>query len=246
MAEESTREDRRSRQPNRSNRPARPKRSRRPLVIAAAVVVVIAVLAAVALLSPLLHLREVTVEGADHLDQEEVVSVSGLNERENLLFADTDAAAAAVSGMPWVKTVTVSRSWPSTVVVDITEYQAVGYIERDGDPSVVDENGTVFLRGMAPEGTTRIDVDDAEDAGVDAAVAAAATVLAALHEGLRANVEMVEADSAEDITLRFASGREVHWGSADRAEEKAVATELVLTREGQRWNVSNPSVPSVR
>ena len=89
-------------------------------------------------------------------------------------------------------------------------------------------------------------VDDAEDAGVDAAIAAAATVLAALHEGLRANVEMVEADSAEDITLRFASGREVHWGSADRAEEKAVATELVLTREGQRWNVSNPSVPSVR
>ncbi|HIW91061.1 MAG TPA: FtsQ-type POTRA domain-containing protein [Candidatus Corynebacterium avicola] len=233
MAEENTRRPRRSR---------RPTRSRRPLLIVAAIALVIVVLAAVALLSPLLHLREVTVEGASQLDTEEVVTTSGLNEGENLLFTDTDAAAASVSGMPWVKSVTVSRSWPSTVVVDITEYHAVGYIEEDGEPSVVDESGTVFLRGAEPEGTTLI---DAEDDDTDA-VKAAAKVLAALDEGLLANVEEVDAASAEDITLRFASGREVHWGSADRAEEKAVATELVLTREGQEWNVSNPSVPSVR
>ncbi|MGO1948808.1 MAG: cell division protein FtsQ/DivIB [Mycobacteriaceae bacterium] len=212
------------------------------LLGALGVLVLVVVLAGVALLSPLFNLREIDIEGAAQLDTEEVESASGLSQGENLLFTDTDAAARAVSGLPWVEKVTVSRSWPSTAVVRITEYEAVGVVEDGGESAVINGDGRVFLRGAAPEGTTPVKASsDDQDA-----VEAAGSVLGSLPEGLLEQVEEVDAPSAEDVTLRFPEGREVYWGSAERAEEKAEATRVVLGREGSVWNVSNPAVPTVR
>lgn len=243
VTENKNRNRNRSRNRARNRATGTGKGRRRALYSVVGVLAVVIVLVAVALLTPLLHVRDVEVKGTAQLSADEVVDASGLSEGENLLFTDTDAAASEVSGLPWVESVTVSRSWPSSVVVRVTEYEAVGYIDDDdGEPAVVNDAGKVFLRGSVPEGITEIDAepDDTE------AVSAAGTVLGALPDDVRGQVESVDAPSVDDITLRFPEGREVHWGSADRADEKAEATRVVLTREGQRWNVSNPAMPAVR
>ncbi|MGP9725088.1 cell division protein FtsQ/DivIB [Corynebacterium sp. AOP40-9SA-29] len=229
---------------NRSNRNARrdPRRRRRLAVVLGGLALVV-VLAAVLVFSPLLQVRSIEVEGTERLAPEDVIAAASSVDGQNLLFADTDEAAQSVSALPWVEKVTVSRDWPSSVRVQVTEFEAVGVVDGDSDgPLVINERGRVFLRGESPEGAVpvRASADDS------AALTAAGEALAALPAELRDQVEELEASSAEELTLRFPEGREVYWGSADRADEKAEATRVVLTREGDRWNVSNPAMPSVR
>lgn len=203
---------------------------------------ILVLLAAVLAFSPLLQVRSIEVEGAVHLEDEEVIVAATAVDGQNMLFADTGAAATSVAELPWVESVTVSRDWPSSVRVSITEYVAVGVVDSDDGPAAINDRGRVFLRGEAPEGAVpvRAEVDDTD------ALAAAGETLGALPDDLRDAVEEVDAPAADEVTLRFADDREVFWGSSDRAEEKAEATRVVLTREGQQWNVANPALPSVR
>lgn len=220
----------------------RPRRRRPRIVgIALAVAGVLVVLAAVAAFSPLLQVRSIEVEGTVYLEDEQVITAAGAVDGQNLMFADTGAAAASVAELPWVESVTVSRDWPSSVRVSVTEYVAVGVVDGADGPMAIDDRGRVFLRGEAPEGAVAVqaDPDDAD------ALAAAGETLGALPVELRDALEEVEAPSAEEVMVRFGDGREVFWGSSDRAEEKAEATRVVLLREGQHWNVSNPAVPAL-
>lgn len=219
----------------------RPK-NRRRLTVLGGILLVVVIVVGVAVLSPLFKADSVEVEGTVRLDPEQVTEAASGIEGRNLLFADTGDTAAAVSQLPWVEKVTVSRQWPSTVKVSVTEYDAVGVTDSGDGPAVFNERGRIFLRGESPEGA--VHVTASEDDGP--ALAAAGEAVSALPEELRGTLEEVDAPSSEELTLKFPEGREVFWGSADRADEKAEATRVVLSREGQQWNVSNPALPSVR
>jgi len=209
--------------------------------VAAVVVVVIGLV----LVSQLLTVKKVQVDGAVNQDSASVQDASGINDGDRMAGVDTGSAASAVSTLPWVDTVTVSRSWPSTVKITVTEHTAVGVLDDGGTPVVVDSEGRQFLRDAQPEGATPMRVSSTDQE----AVTAAAEVLLALDHmdpGFRAGVTEIDAPASDSVTLKFGDDREVFWGTSDRADEKAEATRIVLTREGARWNVSNPAQPSVR
>ena len=103
--------------------------------------------------------------------------------------------------------------------------------------------GKTFLRGVQPEGAAEFRDVKADDS---AAIAAAAKAVAALKPENREHLEYVSVKNAERIEMHFADNRVVFWGSADRASEKAEATWVVLQREGARWNVSNPAMPTLK
>jgi len=209
--------------------------------VAAVVVVVIGLV----LVSQLLTVKKVQVDGAVNQDSASVQDASGIDDGDRMAGVDTGSAASAVSTLPWVDTVTVSRSWPSTVKITVTEHTAVGVLDDGGTPVVVDSEGRQFLRDAQPEGATPMRVSSTDQE----AVTAAAEVLLALDHmdpGFRAGVTEIDAPASDSVTLKFGDDREVFWGTSDRADEKAEATRIVLTREGARWNVSNPAQPSVR
>jgi len=209
--------------------------------VAAVVVVVIGLV----LVSQLLTVKKVQVDGAVNQDSASVQDASGIDDGDRMAGVDTGSAASAVSTLPWVDTVTVSRSWPSTVKITVTEHTAVGVLDDGGTPVVVDSEGRQFLRDAQPEGATPMRVSSTDQ---DAVTAAAEVLLALDHmdPGFRAGVTEIDAPASDSVTLKFGDDREVFWGTSDRADEKAEATRIVLTREGARWNVSNPAQPSVR
>lgn len=221
------------------------RRIRRRWLIPAVIVVVAVIAALVVYVSPLMQVRSVEVAGTQNLSADQVREASGVSEGENLARLDTGSAASAVSQLPWVDSVTVSRSWPSTVQIDVTEHTAVGVVDDGGTPAAVDASGRVFLRGETPEGVKKITAR-VDDTGAVTAAASALDAVRQLDKGLYGQLESVEAPGASDVLLKFPEGREVYWGSAERAADKAEATRVVLMREGARWNVSNPALPSVR
>jgi cell division protein FtsQ len=209
--------------------------------VAAVVVVVIGLV----LVSQLLTVKKVQIDGTVNQDAASVQDASGIDDGDRMAGIDTGSAASAVSSLPWVDTVTVSRSWPSTVKITVTEHTAVGVLDDGGTPVAVDTGGHQFLRDARPEGATPMRVSSTDQD----AVTAAAEVLRALDEmdpEFRAGVTEVDAPASDSVTLKFGDDREIFWGTSDRADEKAEATRIVLTREGARWNVSNPAQPAVR
>ena len=111
----------------------------------------------------------------------------------------------------------------------------------------------LFLVAPPPEGTVEFAriprVDDPEPGKLSPrpeVMEAALDVLAALPERVRAETARIDAPGAAEVTVMLHDGREIHFGSADRAEEKGRAAEIVMDREGQRWTVANPAEPALR
>ncbi|WP_295646268.1 cell division protein FtsQ/DivIB [uncultured Corynebacterium sp.] len=192
---------------------------------------------------PVLRVNSIEVEGTHNADAAAVKDAANVGTSANMLRVDTDQVAEKVAKVPWVEQVTVSRSWPSTLKVEVREHAAVAYFRDGQEVSAVDESGKVFLKGIAPKGAKEITSARADDTR---AIAAAVTAINALYPKEREKLERVEAKTAESLVLRFPEGKSVTWGSAERADEKAEATRVVLAREGKKWNVSNPAMPSGR
>lgn len=220
--------------------------------VAAGVLVIIAAWA-VLYFFPVLTVKNVDVQGAQHADAQQITQASEVGERSNMLRLDTEEIARKVAPTPWVKKVTVSRSWPSTVNISVEEHEAVGVVKKDGETSLVNRDGKVFLNGPAPKGA--VEFTEVKD-GDTRALAAAAKAVDALDPENRKHLVQVAAPNAEAIEMTFelpapkgedkGPRKVVYLGSAEKLAEKAEAVRVVLQREQPNWNVSNPAMPTAR
>lgn len=218
-------------------------RGRRPVVVGLSVLVVIA--AAVAWLvfySSLLGVQQIQIRGAQTLSDAAVGDVLAIPHGTPLARVDTEAAEAALEGIPQVESATVSRGWPDTLVVRVVERSAVAAVDVGGSTWLVDRFGVLFAQVSAlPEGIVVLQVD--RPGPDDRATAAALEVIAALDPGIRAVLVRVSAPSPNEIELELAGGRTVIWGSADGSARKSqiLAGLLAGGVVGSVYDVSSPT-----
>ena len=67
--------------------------------------------------------KEVIISGLNKTSREDVFRVAGLDRPVNIWLFDADQAAAAVSTMPWLDEVRVSKTMPGTVTIEIVEHR---------------------------------------------------------------------------------------------------------------------------
>jgi cell division protein FtsQ len=101
------------------------------------------------LLGDTLRVRDIYVHGTQIADPQEVVSTAGLSSR-SLITLDTAGAAARLDALPEIKSATVHRQWPHSVVIDVVERQAWGYWQSGGKRVVIDENGLILQKARPP------------------------------------------------------------------------------------------------
>lgn len=222
-------------------------------IIVVALIVVAAIAWAVLWFTPVATVKELRVEGVVNGDAAAISESTGISTGEQLARVDTDAAAHAVAAQPWVEKVTVGRSWPSAVTVEVVEYASVAHIRATDGEHLFNSEGVEFLVAPPPPGSVELvrvpRVEDPDPGKLDPdpkVVRAVLDVLVALPERVRGEVARVDAPGQTEISLNLHDGREIFFGSSDRAREKGRAAEIVLDREGQSWNVSNPVEPTVR
>ncbi|WP_295625758.1 cell division protein FtsQ/DivIB [uncultured Corynebacterium sp.] len=222
-------------------------------LIALAVVVLVAAVWAVLWFTPVATVKEIRVEGVVNGDAAAITEATGIPEGEQLARVDTDAAARSVAGQPWVDRVTVGRSWPSAVTVDVVEHTAVVHIRATDGEHLFNAEGEEFHVGPPPPGSIEMvrvpRVDDPEPGKIDPdpdTVRAVLDILGALPDRIRGEVARVDAPGPTSVSLNLHDGREIFFGSSDRAAEKGRAADIVFDREGSSWNVSNPVEPALR
>ena len=193
--------------------------------------------------SATLSISKVEVRGNKLLSDERVSRIAALPSGEQLAMVDLDDAARRVETLSEVVDADVTRAWPDTVLITVTERVAVAVVELDGQIRGLDAEGIVFREYDAvPPGLPR--VQPQTSTGTDA-LKEAAGVVSALPDDLVARVDHVEVQTIDQITLVLRDGREVRWGSADESELKArVLAELLDVQQAKVYDVSVPGSPT--
>ncbi len=194
--------------------------------------------------SSVLQVKSVTVTGLSYLSASEVRRVGDVPLGESLVLVDLERVSRRVGSMPEVKSTDVTRSWPNSVEINVTERTAVAVVELGGRIRGLDAEGVVFRDfKKAPAGLPRVRATTQTDSD---ALREAATVVAALPRDLAQRVDHVEVETVDQIMLVLRDGRQVLWGSAEESDQKAEVLMVLLGEQGTVFDVSVPGSPTSR
>lgn len=103
-------------------------------------------------MSVFFRVSKIEIIGAGGYAQEEILSASGIEKGDNLIFIDRSGAATRIkSRLPYIDTVVVHRTLPSTVTIEITESQALAYIAVEGELWVLDRKCKALSKTTSSE-----------------------------------------------------------------------------------------------
>lgn len=197
--------------------------------------------------SDVLAADDVRVDGAGEALSTAVVEAADVRLGTPLARIDADAVAERVAALPEVADVSVTRSWPSTMTIEVTPRTPVATVPDDDRWWRVDASGVVF--GSAAERPPELPV---LEAGVSDDAAAAREAGVSVITGLPADVAdmvvEVRADSPADVRLVLDDEVVVRWGTAEDTRRKAEVLLAVMAAQEEpaaAYDVSAPEAPAV-
>jgi cell division protein FtsQ len=222
---------------------------RRPWFLAAWLAVVLALVAAGVWLveySPVLVAKTVRVEGLPPGEVAAIVGRAAVPLGTPLVKIDTSAIARRVVGAATLAEVTVSRSYPGTILITARRRVPVLAVKNpQGQVQVVDSEGVAYATVTeVPKGVPL--VNTVESPASLESMRAAMVVLKALSSGQRGQVTDVTVMGPNMVTLKLGDVKVV-WGGASQPELKVkVMTALLRQKDVGTIDVSAPRAPVVR
>ena len=215
----------------------------RPLVLSLVALVIAASLAYLVRFSPVFDVRAVDVRGATLVGADEVRAKAGIVSGVPLASVDAGEVAHRVATLAPVARAQVSRTWPHTITIEVTERTPVFQRVAGRHYQWVDDQGVIFHDSTTRDAkliqVATPDVDNALLADV-------ATVVEALPADLLGRVAGVTAVTRDDIVLTLKDRRRVVWGSADSSPLKGQVTLALLHVKASVYDVSSPANPTSR
>lgn len=212
-------------------------------VISAVLVLLVAVGAWAVLSSTFFGVRQIDVSGTRLVTAQQVKDAVALGPDDSLVTVDADAVEDRVEKLAPVADARVSRSWPGTLVVDVTERSPVAIVQVAGQPQVIDADGVPYAPasalGTAAEGLLPLELKNPSPD--DHATREAVAVIGGLDEPTRQLVAKVTAESAAQVTLVLHDGRQVIWGDASKMNDKLTMLPVVLKKAGSVYDISSPT-----
>lgn len=210
-----------------------------------AVAAPLALLGWVVLASSLLAVQRVEVSGESRLTPTQIERAADVAAGTPLARVDTSAVARRIRALGPVAEVTVSRSWPHALKIKVVERRALVAVPQGKSLLLLDGQGVPLgIAVTIPKGVFRLEV--ADPSARDATTRAALSVLRGLPKGLVAQLYLMRAASAEQVTLLLRGGRQVLWGGDEDGAAKASAVTALLKMPGTILDVSAPGVVTRR
>lgn len=198
----------------------------------------------VLLFTGLLGVRSVEVTGTSRLTAEHVAAVAAIEDGTPLARLDTATAATRVGALPPVRSVEVTRRWPSGVLITVHERVPAAVTSRGPGYVLLDADGVWFAHvSKRPRGLPLVSAP--ATAGRPALVAAM-RVLDSVPSAVRVQVREVRALSRDAVTLRLTQDRSVVWGAPERDARKGAVLAALMSRKAKVYDVSAPDAPVTR
>ncbi|MFD3335526.1 cell division protein FtsQ/DivIB [Streptomyces sp. NPDC058700] len=199
------------------------------------------------------RVEHVKTSGAGVLTAREIEAVAAVPVGAPLVSVDTDAIEVRLrQRLTRIETVTVVRSWPHGIGLNVTERKPVLLIEKGGKFIEVDATGARFATvDTAPRGVPRLVLDSASSPSLrrfpaDRLLREAVRVRGELPAEIARDTRVVRVTSYDSVTLELTGGRTVFWGSGEHGPVKArVLTALLkATPKAGHFDVSAPTAPA--
>lgn len=207
---------------------------RRRLILACSTLAAIAFVVGVLVVvhSSLFSVRHLEVVGNRATPSAAIVQASGLSSHPPLVDVNPAAVASAIEKLPWIATATVSRHWPDTVHIAVTERSAVAaWTLRPGSVVLLDQRARVLaLVASAPPGVVPVSLSGPiPEPGTVLGTGdrAVVKVAAALPVALLDKVASI-GGSASGVLVRLRSGPVADFGQATDLTQKMVALSSLL------------------
>lgn len=223
-------------------------------VTAAVAVLVLGISVWVVVTSAFFDIQKIEVRGNHRLSDGQVVSLSGARLGSNLLTVPMEKVRRSLLRSPWIDTADVSRSLPSTLVLEVGERAAVAWVSDPEGYAALAPDGTVVERGIGmPEGLVSLGTSTSSIpvGGRTSELQVPLRVAASLSPTLRRTVEEAKI-VGDEVELLLAGGAKVLYGEADSLREKnaALASMLRYARKNQievaYLDVRSPSAPALK
>jgi cell division protein FtsQ len=87
-----------------------------------------------------------TIKAANNkiVSSDEIISLSGIYKGNNIFYINTGESIQGLLKNPYILSASIERKLPSTIIISVTEREAVYYGQRNGKFLVIDKNGTVL------------------------------------------------------------------------------------------------------
>jgi cell division protein FtsQ len=92
----------------------------------------------------------VALAGQHHISREDVLAAAGVTGTTSLLFLDVEQTRERLKTNPWIADATVLKLYPGELQIGIKEREAFALWQKDGQVSVIADDGTVLEPYAAP------------------------------------------------------------------------------------------------
>lgn len=221
-------------------------RARGPWVAGIAIVVVVGIVAIWLLLfSSVFAVKHVTVTGTAACTDAELASIQRTTDAaigSHLINANLGKIRSQIDALSCVASVTVGRSWPQTLTVDVTTRTAVAVVQTPTGLRSIDANGVIFGRRIGQrQGLPLITLSGQVDSS---ALRGAAIAAGSLPPTFLKQVTSITVRTMDDIRLNLTRGRQVFWGSSSDSSLKAEVAVALLRHHNTIVDVSVPDRPT--
>jgi cell division protein FtsQ len=86
----------------------------------------------------------IVLAGNHHVTREEILATAGISGTTSLLFLDVEQTRERLEANPWIANSTVLKLYPGELQIGIKEREAFALWQKDGQVSVIADDGTVL------------------------------------------------------------------------------------------------------
>lgn len=231
---------------------------RRALIAVALVAAAVAIVWGLVALwqAPLFTVDSIVVAGNAHLTRDDVLKLASVPADATLLRLPKKQILTGLQSSPWIARAEVTRSFPNTLDITVTERVPLAMVDAGGAGSWIASSDGHWLAAQGKEPTGSLlpvrDVPNLSPA-VGAKVTSpelnnALAVIAGISAQMRAQTKLISAASIEKTMIVLKNGVQIFVGSSDDIARKDLIARGILSKEkGVVYiNVRQPDHTSVR
>ncbi|NLT13052.1 MAG: FtsQ-type POTRA domain-containing protein [Clostridiales bacterium] len=139
------------------------KRRRRGAVFYTPIAALLIIIILIFGISVFFRIAAIEVTGAGKYTVEQIISVSGIKEGDNLIFVDAKAAEQKIGlNLPYLNEVVIEKIIPDRVVINVTESKSIAVLSYGGSWWIIDQKARVLEKAGDEDAAGKMTINGIE------------------------------------------------------------------------------------